>query len=478
MITHRFWLAAFAALLPGLSFAQFGNFPKASVVLGQTSFTSRTSNTTARALNGPSSVAIDPTTGKVFVADTSNHRVLRYANINTLGTGAPAEAVFGQAGVALGLPNRGGLPNAGTLFSPSGVHVDSAGFLWVADTGNNRVLGFADAATASSGSTAVLAFGQPNFSTNTAAIPPTANSLNQPAMAWTGPGNRLWIADTENHRILGFDNLSELITVQFNGAPANRVLGQTSFTSATVQANRFGFNRPAGIALDGTGRLWVADSAHNRVLRFDDAAALPNGAAATRVLGQRNFKTFVAARGANGLRNPNALFVDAVGSLWVADRGNDRVLRFDRAAALPNNAPAEAVIGQPDFETTRRGVSNREVRIGRGGMAIDDVNRLWLSDDGNNRVLRFTPLPLLETRSGDTIRTSRRRVRISGKASDASGIATVRFKVGNIPFKTARGKNRWFFRAPVEPGTTVIKVIAISKLGQRSDALRIKVVRD
>ena len=63
-------------------------------------------------------MTVDPTTGKVFVADQTNNRVLRFASALVLANGAPAEAVLGQANFTHGLPNRGGSVTANTMGIP------------------------------------------------------------------------------------------------------------------------------------------------------------------------------------------------------------------------------------------------------------------------------------------------------------------------------------------------------------------------
>src|SRR6476469_4344861 len=87
-------LALFALLLS--TAAAFTNGQAASLVLGQPDFTSSPQATTASRMDQPTGVAIDPTSGKVFVADCSNNRVLRFASGAALVNGAAAEAVLGQ----------------------------------------------------------------------------------------------------------------------------------------------------------------------------------------------------------------------------------------------------------------------------------------------------------------------------------------------------------------------------------------------
>ncbi len=71
------------------------NHASADLVLGQPDFDSNGSNSGADSLYSTKGIAMDPTTGKIFVADEDNHRVLRYASAESLSNGAAAEIVLG-----------------------------------------------------------------------------------------------------------------------------------------------------------------------------------------------------------------------------------------------------------------------------------------------------------------------------------------------------------------------------------------------
>jgi len=125
----------------------FQTFQPASIVLGQPDFTSNGSSLSPSfpgGLGNPSGIAIDPTTGKVFVSDTGNSRVLRFSSVAAWQkNGALPEAVFGQPNFTGYNANQGmASPTAATMWFPEGLFVDSTGRLWVADSGNNRVLFF------------------------------------------------------------------------------------------------------------------------------------------------------------------------------------------------------------------------------------------------------------------------------------------------------------------------------------------------
>src|SRR5690606_1625649 len=111
------------------------------------------------------------------------------------------------------------------------------------------------------------------------------------------------------------------------------------FYNTVGATSSLGMRGPVGLAIDAEGRLWVADAGNHRILRFDGAASKADGAAANGVLGQANFTTSDTGLSANGLNNPQGVAVDGNGRLWVADTFNNRVLRFDSAAGKTNGAP-------------------------------------------------------------------------------------------------------------------------------------------
>lgn len=83
---------------------------------------------------------------------------------------------------------------------------------------------------------------------------------------------------------------------------------------------------PAGIALDQAGNLWVADRGNNRVLEFNTPAT---NVTADHVIGQTNFTSHVSATSKTGLWGPTAVAFDLHANLYVADTTNNRVLEYD-----------------------------------------------------------------------------------------------------------------------------------------------------
>ena len=147
--------------LPGLARAYtFTGFEGATLVLGQPGFTTTTAGADSTGMTFPNAVAVDPTTGKVFVVDGMN-RVMRFAAGAALTNGAAAEAVLGQPDFTSTTftTTQSGFSDATSL------HVDGSGRLWVVDGPNSRVLRFDNASTKASGANADGVLGQPDFTT-------------------------------------------------------------------------------------------------------------------------------------------------------------------------------------------------------------------------------------------------------------------------------------------------------------------------
>lgn len=369
---------------------QWANGQSADLVLGQKSFSTNTPGLAADSLLAPTGIAIDPVSGKLFVADIANHRVLRWGAVTSLVSGMPAEAVFGQPDFT----TKAKRAASDGMDFPTAVAIDAQGRLFVADALNNRVLRFDSASNKPSGAHADGVLGQPDFNSNTIAL--SRRGMNYVRGVAVDQAGHLWVSDQANDRVLRFDSAAG----KPNGAEADGVLGQIDFTSHRSDTSRNGMNVPRGLAVDQQGRLWVANSWNNRVVRFDDAALKPNGANADGVLGQPDFTTALTATTASGMREPIGVAVDPSGRLYVADGTNNRVLWFNDAAGKPNGAAADGVLGQPDF-TSSTGATTQGSLRDPWGVEVDIVhNTLWVADAENNRVLRFTATSPLAVRDG------------------------------------------------------------------------------
>lgn len=475
-----------ASTATGQSSRSIPNFASANLVLGDTDFRGGGGGgTSAREFSGllTGDVAIDPKTRKVFVAD--GFRVLRFASAETVKKGGNAEAVFGQGNFTSSTTPS--TPNE-FRFSALGITVDRKGRLWVADVNNRRVLRFDNASKSGNFPAAAKVYGQQNFSTNTSGF--DAKGMAGPTDVVVDANDRLWVADAGNNRVLRFDNISS----KSSGASADAVLGQLSLNtggSGPEGLSQSTLDGPHSLAVSSTGTLFVADRDNNRVLRFSNAASLPNGANASAVLGQAAFNTESTDVIASKMHRPSGISIAADDTLWVADQYNQRVLRFNGASSKGNGASADGVLGQPDFFSDEQNNNSQGAfSVNSQGflfpehLFVDDAKGgVWVSDSQNKRVLRFGGVPPKDTTRPKVkvakypTTTKLSTLKIKGSASDSSGIKSVQYRVGSGSSKNASGTTSWSFTTKLQKGVNKITIYATDKAGNASLKTTIKITR-
>ncbi len=372
----------------------------ADAVIGQTDFASNQANQggaagTASTLNGNRGIAISPTDGRLWVADTSNNRVLSWSSPASFANGDAADIVLGQANFTDIDENKGNAnPSSTSLKGPRSVAVDKDGRLYVADSSNFRILRY-DPPIASN-QAAVQVFGQPDFDTAMQNNGGTSNtSLGNPDGIAVDCDGNVYLADRNLHRILVFN------TPAASDTTADVVLGQVDFNTNTGNqpagdpANN-NLLQPIAVFVDAEQNLYVCDEGNNRVLLFEPP--LSNTQAASKVFGQPSFTTNGSNQGgrsASSMFGPVGAAVDPItGNLYVADPINMRILEFNDP--LTGDIVADRVFGQlGDFTTgdvNKGGVSADSIND-VGGVAVDADGNLYGSDRLNSRLLRYDAPP-------------------------------------------------------------------------------------
>lgn len=386
---NRLCTALYFAAVAAPATAQWTNGQAAFRVLGQTAFGMNASGNSATSMNNPAGIAIDAARSKMYVADVSNNRVLRFA-WPVLSNAPTAEIVFGQPSFNVGVSNNGGR-SASTMNAPHGVNLGGNGTLYVCDTGNNRILAFPNADLVSTnGVAASRVLGQMNFTDGSPAT--TAGGMYDTRQAtWEAP-DRLWVGDGYNRRVLRFENVSN----KANGASADGVLGQPDFVSSIAAVTAAGLKNPDGVTVV-SGTLYISDYANKRILRHIAAATKPNGATADGVLGQPNFTSSGSATSASGLRGAYYSCSDTSGRLYVADVDNRRIIIHADVNAKANGAAADNVLGQSTFTTASAGGSASNLGFPYG-VAVDGASGIVaIADTFSNRVVlqqASSPLPV------------------------------------------------------------------------------------
>lgn len=364
--------------------------------LGQNNLTDTKANQggepSASTLNAPFDMAFG--NGELFVADTNNNRIIVYPSTSS-GTGPAASRVIGQLDFPDRAPNlaegkefflsgnvNGGVSGMAVLdLKSSPVH------MYVADTLNNRILGFNDFRHWTQGQKADLVIGQPDFSRSTVNYPsanpqtPNAQGLNSPsALALDSVGN-LYVADTFNSRVLRFPAPFASGTTTLE--TADLVVGQSDFNSIVTDPTARTFNAPTSVAFTqagadasqpNSGYLFVTDANENRVLFFPKP--LSNGMSATKVIGQPFFTSNGSANDTTHLNSPRAAAADSSDRILVADTGNSRIQAYDTVQNLPASG-ATAL-----FSLT----SGLSAPINFG---MSSTGQFWVADVSANAILHY-----------------------------------------------------------------------------------------
>ncbi len=267
----------------------------------------------AAELDSPAGVALDAA-GNLYIADSHNQRIREVSaatgTISTIaGTGAAGDS------------GDGGLATAAQFDLPTALALDSAGNLYVADSGNHRVRRIASA----TGRIATVAGdGIEGFAGDGGAA--TAARIDSPSGLALDAAGDLYIADTHNGRIREVSATTGLIsTVAGAGLVGG---GVQSFGGDGGAATAAGLALPRGLTMDAAGNLYFADSANHRIRRISPTGTI------TTVAGQGTeaFSGDGTSAVTASLDSPRSVAISPTGLLALADTGNQRLRQVD---ALP-----------------------------------------------------------------------------------------------------------------------------------------------
>lgn len=302
-----------------------------------------------------------------------------------------ASVVVGQANFTSGDVNQGlenSNPRANTIRNAFGIYTDG-NKLFIADGNNYRVLIF-NSIPSTNNASADVVIGQPNFTTNTTGT--TATTFNSGVRGVITYGPKLIITEQTNNRILIYNTIPTT-----NGVAADVVVGQTDFTSkvsSPVSASSLSAPRFSSVC---NGKLVVSDTGNNRVLIWNSIPTT-NSAPANVVVGQTDFSSTSTGVTASTLNGPRAFCNEQ--KLYVADLSNHRVLIYN-SIPTTNGASADVVIGQSDFTSNSSGTSAS--KFNQPVTPFADGQRLYIPDASNNRVLIYNSIPTANGASADIV---------------------------------------------------------------------------
>lgn len=394
--------------------------PVAKTVTGQVDFKTSSTN---RGQHEPSEITFywpfsaAATSTELYVADSFNNRILIFTAQS--GAFSGASRVLGQDGFGFNAPNLAegkesylfvDYTSGATPLEMGSVVVDTNSnppALYVADTFNNRILGYKDARRVKLGDRADLVIGQgsgndrfyrtsANYGSATISQSNDSGLYHPTALAVDKQGN-LYVADYGNSRVLRFPApfAQSDITVPLQ---ANLVLGQQTFTGPkTTDASPRTMAGPHGLAFAVEGHLFVSDAIHNRVLLFrkPDGGDFTNGMSATGVFGQPDFFSSAPGGDTNRFTAPRGIAVDTSDRLYVADSSSNqatssRIVIFG-SAGNPTTDPRPLTSLLNGTTQTDRLLRPTSVYVS------SRTGEIWVTDASHNRVLRYPEFLQMQT---------------------------------------------------------------------------------
>ncbi len=320
------------------------------------------SPTVAR-FSGPKAVACDRS-GNLYVADAAND------TIRVVSATGVVRTLAGHPGVA---GSADGAGSAALFTNPGGVAVDSAGTVYVADTGNHTIR-----KVTPNGVVTTLA-GQ-------AGVPGSADGAGSaarfaaPESVAVESAGAVYVADTRNSTIRVISPAGIVRTLAGEaGAPGG--------TDGLGNAARF--NQPAGVAVDSAGNVFVADT-WNGTIRRITAAGLT-----TTLAGSPGTEGISDGVGTNaGFYLPEAVAVDNGGNVYVADTRNHTIRAVTPAGVVTTLAGEARVEGSAD------GTGDAARFNWPGGVAVNAAGTLYVADTSNNTIRQIAPGGMVTTLVG------------------------------------------------------------------------------
>jgi DNA-binding beta-propeller fold protein YncE len=281
-------------------------------------------------LNAPRAIA-SGLEGDLYVADSRNHRVLHIASDGSL---LKEWGSFGDIAA-------GNAPQ-GVFNEPWGIAVGPDGSVYVSDTWNHRVQKF-------------TADGQPirmwgQYGQPLPEVPESKSSFWGPRGIAVDANGHVYVADTGNKRIVVFDSDGNYLT---------------EFGSAGFEPGQF--DEPVGVAVGKDGVVYVTDTWNQRVQSFipsqDGLVYMP--------LAQWDVNGWFG----QSLENKPFIAVDANNHVFVTDPEGYRVIEF--------TSDGQFVRTWGDF-----GTGDTEIGLA-AGVTVDELGNVWVTDAGNNRILKY-----------------------------------------------------------------------------------------
>jgi len=324
-----------------------------------------------------------PRTGAAVIFDDAG-KVLGMAPLSGAGISGLGVLVTGNilpvAGDgSFGLPVLdGSAATSASLSNPTGIAVDGAGNQFIADRGHNLIR----KVTAATGIISTLAGnGAPAYTGDGLASTDPGVSLNAPSSVALDSIGNVYIADTANNVIRKITAATGLIaTVAGTGQP-----GATGDGGPATAAM---LNQPQGVTIDGSGNLYIADTANHRIRRIDATGAITTIAGA----GLPGYQGDSGSASAAYLNLPRAVAFDPAGNMFIPDSANNviREVIAVNGVITPNSTIITYAGTGVTGDTGDGAAATRATLLAPAGVAADAAGNLYIADTGNSSIRKVS----------------------------------------------------------------------------------------
>src|SRR5208283_5392910 len=277
------------------------------------------------------------------------------------------------AGTAGQSGSADGTNSTALFYYPSGVAVDCAGNVYVADTDNSTIR-----EVASGGVVTTLA-GSAEQSGSTDVMGAAARFSSPVGVGVDSAGN-VYVADTGNSTIRKVTANGVVTTL----AGAVGLTGSADGTNGTAR-----FSNPAGVAVDSAGNVYVADTGNSTIRKVTSNGVVTTLAGSAGLSG--------SADGTNGtarFSSPEGVAVDTAGNLYVADAGNSTIRKVTSGGVVTTLAGSAGLSGSADGTNSTARFSNPS------GVAVDSSGNVYVADAGNKTIRQVTGNGVVTTLAG------------------------------------------------------------------------------